>query len=145
MRYFRPRSLLLNSFAVNDIMKQLYSTILLLAFAVGALQPVTPMVELFFLTDTPLSAMVTGESDAEPMCTANCIALTIDQIDCKQNTDPQRDEVPLLDVEYYPIPLTMKSDPPIGVLPEGKEPYINRCEDLINNYLYPTSPPPRHA
>lgn len=125
-------------------MKRTYSTILLLAFTVGALQPVTPMVE-FYLNDSPLTTLMTGETDSEPMCTANCIALAIDQIDCKQNTDPQRDEVQLLDVEYYPIPLTMKSDPPIGVLPEGKERYIDRCDDLIKNYLYPTSPPPRHA
>jgi hypothetical protein len=125
-------------------MKRIYSTILLVAFTVGALQPITPMVE-FYLNDTPISYLLTGESDSEPMCTADCTALTIDQTECTPLSDSQRDEAQMLDVEYYPIPLKMKSEPPIGVLPEGKEQYIEQRDDLLNNYLYPTSPPPRQV
>ena len=121
-------------------MKRIYSTILILSIAVGTIQPVLPMVE-YVLNHHNFSKVLQIElSETEGLvCTLQC-ALTTIQKDCDMDHNEGEQ---LLDVDYYPIPLKMSGSPAIGILTEHTERFIQMGENVITHYILPNAPPPR--
>lgn len=106
----------------------------------GIIQPVLPMLE-YVLHHHALNQIISVDlsESKSPACALKC-ALAQIQTECDMDHN-EGDE--LLDMDYYPVPLKMKSSPPIGILDVQTEKFIQIGEKLLHHYILPNSPPPR--
>ncbi|MEX0648830.1 MAG: hypothetical protein WEA56_12550 [Balneolaceae bacterium] len=118
-------------------MKKYYSTILLLAFMVGALQPVLPMIE-YHLFEGSLISLFSDRGEAESTDEAMCIAVMTPSSDEYQGEDPG-----LLDMDYYPIPVKSSGETGFMILPVYGEQFTFVHNKTIPFYTDPSPPPPK--
>ena len=120
-------------------MKALYSHILLLAFMIGALQPVTPMVQHLMLEGTLTEILTEAEGE---ICEGSHCDMGITVCTCEhQKADNDR----LLDIDYYPLTLQMGEQP----VPDRVNQKTCLCcsgdEQTIALHYQTDLPPPRKA
>jgi hypothetical protein len=85
-------------------MKKLYSSILLFSFCIGVLQPAAPMAERFSIDQTLFKSLFTGEHGSFIPDITDHVSLPADNKD-----NDEHGQEPLLDGEYYPVPVQINS------------------------------------
>ena len=120
-------------------MKVFYSHILLLAFLIGALQPVTPMLQ-HFLFEGSLTEVLTEQKgdmcESEP-CHENKVRCA-----CEHGNE-ENDE--LLNIDYYPLTLQMGEHSVPDVLNMETDLCCSGDEQTIALHYQADLPPPRNA
>lgn len=115
-------------------MKRIYSIILLLAFFVGIMQPIMPMIEYQLYSGNIINLLT---SNPDYPCDG---PLLIMEAACREEQNTAQD---LLDDSYYPLALQMTAPPELRAFPLEKKLSFN-LEPHIHNLSYtPTPPPPR--
>ena len=115
----------------------LYSYILLIAFMVGALQPVTPMAHYlaFEGTLTELIAEPAGELCSERNCDMNAMTCS-----CEHH---QGENEELLDIDYYPVPLHLGEQPVPDRFNQKTDLCCSGDEQTLALHYQTDLPPPR--
>jgi hypothetical protein len=115
----------------------LYSHILLIAFMIGALQPVTPMVQHLMFEGSLIEVLMDHEGD---MCDVD--ACDMDKKTCTCEHHNAEDDQ-LLDIDYYPVPLQMGEQP----VTDGINQEAGLCcpgdEQILSLHYQTDLPPPR--
>jgi hypothetical protein len=124
-------------------MKRLYSTILLVSFCTGALQPIVPMAEYIF-TQGELLQIVFMDHDnnyrsSGAFCTHDVSTLADDW------NNSTGEQSPLIDMEYYPIPVQMSSVYSPELPPLSLRTYAPEHPQIHSIFYNPVTPPPRHS
>lgn len=119
--------------------KQMYSHILLLAFLVGALQPITPMLEHLFAEGDFVELISMNEVGHKQ----NCPTATNGKV-CEK-CDIDESEQQILDMDFYPIPLKIVENTTINGLDIFSVSNGDIDEEVLINYKKRSSPPPREV
>lgn len=115
-------------------MKRIYSIILLLAFCVGVIQPIMPMIEYQLYSGSIINLLGSSPDDScdDP--------LLIVEANCPKEQNSTQD---LLDDSYYPIALQISASPELRVF-QHVQPFNLASSNTIHNIAYtPTPPPPK--
>lgn len=124
----------------NQLMKRLYSIILLVVFLIGALQPITPMIE-YHLYEGSLVDLISSDLQTEMMDESeqsHCPTMSFDCPICDDN-----DEQELLDTDYYPLAVDITTVPNMIAISQKARIYLPVADDVISPTFLPVPPPPR--
>lgn len=124
----------------NQLMKRLYSIILLVVFLVGALQPIMPMIE-YQLYEESLVDLINSDLRTEMMDDSeqsNCTTTSFDCPICDDN-----DEQELLDTDYYPLAVDIAQIPELVAMLQNARVYLPVAKNVVSPTFLPVPPPPK--
>jgi len=124
----------------NQLMKRLYSIILLVVFLVGTLQPITPMIE-YQLYEGSLVDLINSDLQTEMMDGSEESHCPTKSFDCPICDD--RDDQELLDTDYYPLAVDITTVPDMIAISQKARIYLPVADDVISPTFLPVPPPPR--
>jgi len=124
----------------NQLMKRLYSIILLVVFLVGTLQPITPMIE-YQLYEGSLVDLINSDLQTEMMDGSEESHCPTKSFDCPICDDS--DDQELLDTDYYPLAVDITTVPDMIAISQKARIYLPVANDVISPTFLPVPPPPR--
>ncbi|MGM0506563.1 MAG: hypothetical protein ACQER4_05200 [Bacteroidota bacterium] len=121
-------------------MKRTFAHILLVSLLVGVSQPVMPMFE-YLLSEGEITTLLFPTDKS-----AQCELAAQRGVNCEVNCpNDVKEDVLLLDGDYYPIPVSIHPVAKAAILPEAQTLYTPPGDRWTTRYLIPLSPPPRIA
>lgn len=122
---------------IFEVMKRLYSVILLISLLVGTLQPILPMIEYQLDGGDIIELLGFGDDNTEMGCRmATCL-----MEDC--GTQEAETDRSLLDLDYYPLALEITTVPNLYVFRSSIRVYLPSPKHVISLAFLPIPPPPR--
>jgi len=119
-------------------MKPIYSFILLVAFLVGTIQPIVPLLEYHFFKESIIELFCVNRDVPDSNCDGFCYLTN--QIEETQN---QQDDMRANHVDYYPGTVLTNFQTGLNVYPEKEDRFPDLSVYGVNFSLTTDLPPPK--